>query len=101
MMSSTSMRSEFGLLTRKTGQKHQSPRTKESETTTSLLVFLYYGVVGRLAGFDPAIWRWRNNAPLMMYIAKVGRELLADRRQLKTSIAEKWKHEQAIRFHLN
>jgi hypothetical protein len=62
---------------------------------------VYYGVVGKLPNLDPLLWRWKNGLPLMMYSAKVGKELLSERSQLKSPIAAKWRHETVINFQLD
>ena len=62
---------------------------------------VYYGAVGHLPDFDPVLWKWRTNQPLMMYSAKAGKEVLNERTQLKTPIAEKWREEYTLNFQLD
>lgn len=59
--------------------------TRKSQAGSS---WAYYGIVGQLPHFDPQLWKWRNNLPLMMYSAKVGKEILMGRQQLRTPISE-------------
>ena len=60
----------------------------------------YYGIVGKLH-FDPGLWKWRTNIPLMMYSAKAEKEILVGRKQLKTPILEKWRHELNVNFQID
>ncbi|KAG0562007.1 hypothetical protein KC19_9G109900 [Ceratodon purpureus] len=63
------------------------------EKSKSKQSFAYYGKVGDLQGFDPVLWKWKNGDPFTLYTAKIGKELLSNRDQLKKPIAEKWRHE--------
>ncbi|KAG0575152.1 hypothetical protein KC19_VG322200 [Ceratodon purpureus] len=63
------------------------------EKSKSKQSFAYYGKVGDLQDFDPVLWKWRNGEPFTLYRAKIGKELLSNRDQLKKPIAEKWRHE--------
>ena len=55
--------------------------------------FYYFGVIGKLDGFDPACWFWRGGTPLMQYSAQKEREFLFSGQELHKPIAEKWRQE--------